>query len=85
MTIVPAPSTTSPSPLASPQTDGVAFTGINTLTAQDLGSNTITGFNASTNNVTITAISPLTGTVSFTAGHRQRAQPGGDFPAAWPT
>ena len=49
---------------ASPQTDGVAFTGVNTLTAQDLYDNTITGFNASTNNVTITANSPLTGTVS---------------------
>ena len=49
---------------ASPQTDGVAFTGVNTLTAQDVGNNTITNFNASTNNVTVTAVSPLTGTVS---------------------
>ena len=49
---------------ASPQTDGVAFTGTNTLTAKDGSGNTITGFNAATNNVTITAVSPLTGTVS---------------------
>ena len=49
---------------ASPQTDGVAFTGTNMLTALDVGGNTITNFNASTNNVTITANSPLTGTVS---------------------
>ena len=49
---------------ASPQTNGVAFTGINTLTAQDVGGNTITNFSAATNNVTITAVSPLTGTVS---------------------
>ena len=60
----PAGSTTSPSVAASPQTDGVAFTGVNTLTAQDLYDNTITNFNASTNNVTVTAVSPLTGTVS---------------------
>ena len=49
---------------ASPQTNGVAFTGTNTLTAQDVGNNTITNFNASTNNVTVTANSPLTGSVS---------------------
>ena len=53
---------------ASPQTDGVAFTGVNTLTAQDVGNNTITNFNASTNNVTVTAVSPLTGAVTFTSG-----------------
>src|ERR1019366_7532483 len=50
--------------LASPQTNGVAFTGANRLTALDGSGNTITTFNASTNNVTITANSPLTGTVS---------------------
>ena len=50
--------------LASPQTNGVAFIGTNTLTARDGSGNTITTFNASTNNVTITANSPLTGTVS---------------------
>ncbi len=49
---------------ASPQTNAVAFTGPNTLTAQDLYNNTVTTFNASANNVTITALSPLTGTVS---------------------
>ena len=50
--------------LTSPQTNGVAFTGTNTLTAQDAFGNTVTTFNASTNNVTITANAPLTGVVS---------------------
>src|SRR5207302_3354004 len=50
--------------LASPQTNGTAFTGTNTLTAQDAFGNTVTGFNASTDNVTFTANSPLLGTVS---------------------
>jgi hypothetical protein len=49
---------------ASPQTDGLKFTGTNTLTAQDVFGNTITNFDASTNNVKITAQTPLTGTVS---------------------
>ena len=50
--------------LGNPQTSGVAFTGTNTLTAQDVGNNTITTYSAASNNVTITAVSPLTGTVS---------------------
>jgi hypothetical protein len=54
--------------LASPQTDGVAFTGTNTLTAQDIGNNTLSSFNASTNNVTIAAVTPLTGTISGLSG-----------------
>ena len=52
------------SPAASPQTSGVAFTGTNTLAAKDASGNTITNFSAASNNVTITAVSPLTGTVS---------------------
>ncbi|MFL0163398.1 beta strand repeat-containing protein, partial [Aquirufa salirivi] len=48
--------------LTSPQTNGTAFTGTNTLTAQDAYGNTATGFNASTNNVTVT--NSLGGTVS---------------------
>ncbi|MDF0694885.1 invasin domain 3-containing protein, partial [Aquirufa sp. BABACH-43C] len=48
--------------LASPQTSGTAFTGTNTLTAQDAYGNTVTGFNASGNNITVTT--SLTGTVS---------------------
>ncbi len=48
---------------ASPQTDGLAFTGTNTLTAQDIGNNTVTTFDASANNVTITPVAPFTGTV----------------------
>ena len=50
--------------LASPQTNGAAFTGTNTLTAQDTWGNTVTGFNAATDSVTIVANAPLTGTVS---------------------
>ena len=54
--------------LATPQTDGVAFTGTNTLTAQDAGGNTITSFSAASNPVTIAAVSPLTGTATFSSG-----------------
>ncbi len=45
---------------ASPQTDGLAFTGTNTLTAQDVYNNVITTFDPSVNNVTITAVAPFT-------------------------
>jgi hypothetical protein len=48
--------------LATPQTNGVAFTGTNTLTAQDQYGNTVTTFNAAANNVTLT--STLTGIIS---------------------
>jgi hypothetical protein len=47
--------------IASPQTSGVAFTGTNTVTAQDSWSNTVTGFDASASPVTMT--SSLTGTI----------------------
>ena len=50
--------------LASPQTNAVGFTGVNTLTAQDAGNNTITTYDASANSVTISVNSPLTGVVS---------------------
>jgi len=50
--------------LTSPQTNGSAFTGANTLTAQDSWGNTVTNFNAATDNVTVLANAPLTGTVS---------------------
>ena len=48
--------------LTSPQTNGQVFTGTNTVTAQDTFGNTVTNFNASTNNVSITT--NLAGTVS---------------------
>ncbi|WP_161566874.1 hypothetical protein, partial [Aquirufa nivalisilvae] len=48
--------------LTSPQINGTAFTGTNTLTAQDAYGNTVTSFNASGTNVTVT--STLTGTIS---------------------
>jgi Domain of unknown function DUF11 len=54
--------------LTSPQTNGSAFTGTNTLTAQDAYGNTVTSYSAATNNVTIAANSPLTGTVSGLSG-----------------
>lgn len=47
----------------SPQTSGVAFTGTNTITAQDAGNRTVTRFNAATNNVTVTA-TPNDGTIT---------------------
>ena len=53
--------------LTSPQNNGVAFSGVNTLTAQDAYGNTV-GFDASANNVTIMANSPLTGSVSGLSG-----------------
>jgi hypothetical protein len=62
--------------LASPQTDGVAFTGTNTLTAQDVGNNTITGFNASASNVTLTTA--LSGTISGLSGG-SKLTAAGDF------
>ena len=53
--------------LTSPQVNDVAFTGVNTLTAQDAYGNTV-GFDASANNVTIGANAPLTGAVSGLSG-----------------
>jgi hypothetical protein len=50
--------------LISPQANGAVFTGANTLTAQDTWGNTVTNFDASTDNVTIVANAPLVGTVS---------------------
>src|SRR4029077_15654071 len=38
---------------ASPQTHGLPLSGTDTLTAKDVNGNTITGFDASANNVTI--------------------------------
>jgi hypothetical protein len=64
--------------VSNPQTNGVAFTDTNTLTAQDIGNNTITAFNAFTHNVTITANSPLTGTVSGLSGGN-KLKDAGDF------
>ena len=48
--------------LTSPQTNGVAFTGTNTVTAQDSWGNTVTGFDASATPVTMTP--SLAGTVT---------------------
>ena len=50
--------------LAGPQVNGLALTGLNTLTAQDAFGNTVTSFNSFGDNVTITRNAPLTGTVS---------------------
>jgi hypothetical protein len=46
--------------LASPQTSGIAFIGANTLTARDVSNNVMTFFDASADNVTISANAPLT-------------------------
>ncbi len=50
--------------LSSPQQSGVAFTGADSLFAQDSYGNVITTFNAASDNVTVTADAPLTGVVS---------------------
>ncbi|MHA8064941.1 beta strand repeat-containing protein, partial [Aquirufa aurantiipilula] len=60
----------------SPQSSGVAFTGTNTITAQDAYGNTVTGFSAATNNVTIT--SNLTGSISGLSG-TNKLSGAGDF------
>ena len=50
--------------LASPQASGVAFTGTNTLTAQDAYGNTVTSFDAFADHVIVTVNAPLSGTVT---------------------
>ena len=60
----PPPISKFPFQLAGPQTNGVAFSGTNTLTAQDAYGNTVTGFNGLGDNVTVTRNAPLTGVVS---------------------
>ncbi|AWL09160.1 Non-specific serine/threonine protein kinase [Aquirufa nivalisilvae] len=52
--------------LAGPQTSGTAFSGTNSLTAQDAYGNVVTGFDASTNNVTVS--SSLTGSITGLSG-----------------
>jgi hypothetical protein len=54
--------------LNTPQTNGVAFTGTNTLTAQDGYGNIVTTFSAASDHVTLTPNSPLTGTLSGLSG-----------------
>ena len=54
--------------LTSAQTNGQAFTGTNTLTAQDAYGNTKTTFNAFGDNVTISRNAPLTGAISGLSG-----------------
>ncbi|MHA8058531.1 beta strand repeat-containing protein, partial [Aquirufa nivalisilvae] len=64
--------------LTSPQINGTAFTGTNTLTAQDAYGNTVTTFAANTNNVTVTT--SLTGTVSgLGSGVNNVLNQAGDF------
>jgi hypothetical protein len=50
--------------LSSPQQSGVAFTGTNTLVAQDSYGNVVTSFSAAGDNVAVTANAPLAGVVS---------------------
>ena len=55
--------------LASPQTTASPFVGTNTITAQDVYGNAVTGFNASTDNVTLTLGGGLSGgTISGLSG-----------------
>ena len=65
--------------MTSPQTNGIAFTGVNTITAIDSFGNTATGFNPASNNVTVTAPS-LGGTITgFGSGLNECAEPGRGF------
>jgi hypothetical protein len=64
--------------LQSPQMNALAFTGTNTLTAYNAGGCKIADFDASANNVTVTAVSPLTGAVSGLHGSNVLNQ-AGDF------
>ncbi len=66
--------------LATPQINGVAFTGVNTLTAEDPYGNAVS-FDASVNHVTIAADSPLTGAVSGLSGGGSQLTSAGDFSA----
>jgi hypothetical protein len=50
--------------MSSPQRDGEVVTGTNTLAAWDLYENVITGFDAATNNVTITGNGPGSATIT---------------------
>jgi hypothetical protein len=64
--------------LASPQTNGVTFTGTNRLTALDDYGNVITDFNALTNNVSITT--SLVGTITgLGSGDNNVLNQSGDF------
>ena len=65
--------------MTSPQTNGVAFTGVNTITAIDSFGNTATGFNPASNNVTVTAPS-LSGTITgLGSGSTNVLNQAGDF------
>ena len=50
--------------LASPQTNGAAFTGTNQIVAQDAYGNPVGSYDASANNVTVVADAPLSGTIA---------------------
>ena len=64
--------------LTSPQTNGVPFTGTNTLIARDAYGNTITTFSAVTNNVTVTTT--LAGTITgLGSGNNNVLNQSGDF------
>ncbi|WP_161566873.1 hypothetical protein, partial [Aquirufa nivalisilvae] len=78
VTVSPSTMTKLAVSLTSPQINGTAFTGTNTLTAQDAYGNTVTTFAANTNNVTVTT--SLTGTVSgLGSGVNNVLNQAGDF------
>ncbi|WP_205753199.1 hypothetical protein, partial [Aquirufa beregesia] len=58
--------------------NGTAFTGTNTLTAQDAYGNTVTSFNANANNITVST--SLTGSISgLGSGGNNILNQAGDF------
>ncbi len=64
--------------LSTPQCNANVFGSTNILTAQDANNNTVIAFNASSDNVTITANSPLSGTISGLSGGNKLSN-GSDF------
>ncbi|WP_415711114.1 hypothetical protein, partial [Aquirufa beregesia] len=76
VTVLPATFSKLVVSLASPQVNGTAFTGTNTLTAQDDYGNTVTTFNASSNNITVST--GLTGVISGLSG-TNKLNSAGDF------
>jgi len=78
VTITPGPLDHFVFSLTSPQNVDVAFTGVNTITAQDVSNNVITTFDASTDNVTIT--NTIGGTVTgLGSGSNNVLDQAGDF------
>ncbi len=78
VTVLPGPLFKFSLKLASPQTNNAAFTGADTLRADDEWGNTVTAFNASSDPVTISAVG-LNGVTTVGAGRDSVLNLAGDF------